>query len=141
MSTAILSPIQLSRYQGVSQSVRSDLVDQAYLRGFHHFTSTVVTETFAAKFYRLTQSWKDATRFSSTYQQLLANPSYLELIAMGEKILPFIFTDMQREASHWFMALHILTGMNPVKPENRGNIQLMTHDWLEWAKSKGYVAG
>jgi len=139
MNPAILSPIQFSRQQ-LSPSVQGDLVDCAYLKGFHHFTSAVVTETFAAKFFRLTQSWKDATRLSSTYQQLLANPSYLELIAMGEKTLPYIFYDMRNEPSQWFIALHILTGKNPVKPESRGNINAMSKDWLGWAESKGYVA-
>jgi hypothetical protein len=138
MLTPMLSPYQ---YQPpVSFSHEAILIDDAYRAGFEHFSSAVTTETFQSKFFRLTTAWKDATRFTSSYNQLLANPSYLELIAMGQKVLPYIFKEMQKEPDHWFLALHVLTSVNPVKPENMGNVAEMTKDWLEWAKTKKYAA-
>lgn len=134
----------LSPYFNVAQSssfgAEAAFVDKAYLNGFNHFSSAVTTETVQAKFQRLTHSWKEATKFTSSYNQLLLNPSYLELIAMGDKVLPYIFKEMQKQPDHWFLALHILTSVNPVKKDNMGKVLAMTQDWLVWAKSKGYVA-
>ena len=139
MLTPVLSPYQFE-YQQTSFSNEAAFVNQAYASGLRHFSSAVTTETFQAKFVRLTNAWKEATRFTSSYNQLLSNSAHLELIAMGEKVLPYIFKEMQREPDHWFLALHVLTSVNPVKNENRGNVIAMTNDWIKWAREKGYVA-
>lgn len=138
MIASVLSPYQIS-HQQTSFSTEASWIDQAYSNGLKHFSSTVITETFPAKFSRLTHSWKEATKFTSSYHQLLANPSYLELIAMGQKVLPYIFREMKAQPDHWFLALHILTAVNPVKKENMGNVQAMTNDWLNWGREKGYA--
>lgn len=140
LTSPTLSPFQPINYPRHSASTEASWVDNAYTVGITHLSSTITTETFENKFSRLTCAWKDSTMFVSSYNQLLSNPSYLEMIAMGEKVLPLIFAEMQKEPGHWFLALNVITSVNPVKPESRGNIPAMTNDWLNWAKSKGYVA-
>jgi hypothetical protein len=51
---------------------------------------------------------------------------------MGEKALPFIYFELQKEPDHWFWALKAITCEDPVPKEQRGNLQLMTIAWLKW---------
>ncbi|WKW11240.1 hypothetical protein Strain138_000476 [Pseudogemmatithrix spongiicola] len=45
---------------------------------------------------------------------------------------------MRRNPDHWFWALHVLTGVNPVIPQHYGDLRAMTADWLTWAAANGY---
>lgn len=121
-------------------SLEANVVQENYLKAIEHFTHTITTETTEQKFARLTSNWKRDFQLSSSSVPLLMNPSYLGIVAMGEKVLPLIFSDLQQSPDHWFMALSVLTGANPVAPDNRGNVSAMTEDWLLWAKRRGYVA-
>jgi hypothetical protein len=38
------------------------------------------------------------------------------------------------------LALHAITGANPVPPASRGNLQEMADAWLAWGLEKGYKA-
>jgi len=58
---------------------------------------------------------------------------------MGERALPLIFEEMQGHGGRWFWALRAITGENPVRPEDRGNVRRMTEAWLEWAHERDYV--
>ena len=114
-------------------------VEANFLDAVNHFTSTITNETPAKKFARLTSTWKSETQFSSIKSSLLFNRSYQSIIAMGREALPFIFQDLKKGPSHWFLALAIITGANPVSPEIRGNISEMTNAWLRWGRENGYV--
>lgn len=91
------------------------------------------------KFQLLTERWKEESRFFSFAKQSTQLPSYQAIIEMGDSALPFIFKEMTSEPNHWFVALKKIVSDNPVAPEHKGNIQLMTNDWLQWAKMKNYI--
>ena len=91
------------------------------------------------KFQLLAESWKEESRFFSFANQFTQLPSYQAIINMGNAALPFIFKEMADEPQHWFVALKTIVGENPVSPAHKGNIQLMTNDWLQWAKMKNYI--
>lgn len=91
------------------------------------------------KFQLLAESWKEESRFFSFAKQSTQLQSYQAIIEMGDSALPFIFKEMINEPNHWFTALKKIVGENPVSPEHTGNIQLMTNDWLQWAKMKNYI--
>ncbi len=91
------------------------------------------------KFQLLAKNWKDESRFFSFAKQSTQLPSYEAIIEMGDSALPFIFKEMAHEPNHWFVALKKIVGENPISPEHVGNIQLMTNDWLQWAKTKNYI--
>lgn len=98
-------------------------------------------QTLESKFNSLASTWKDEVLFSSSVSEMITNKSYLQIIALGEKALPLIFNEMKDQPDHWFAALSSITGgVNPVKPENRGNIDKMTNDWINWGKKNGYVS-
>lgn len=100
-------------------------------------TRRVSTE---CRFHTLANKWKEDTMFSSSVDQIESNHSYLEIIKMGEIVLPMILADLKSEdASLWFNALEAISGDNPVPQNHRGFIAKMTNDWLTWGQAKGLV--
>lgn len=91
------------------------------------------------KFFHLAEKWKEETLITSAVNEIESNPSYLEIINMGEKVLPYIFQDLKSDHAFWFGALEEITGCSPVKSPHIGFIDLMVDDWLIWGEEHGYV--
>ena len=58
---------------------------------------------------------------------------------MGEAAIPLILERLQSWAGEWFSPLEEITGINPVNPDDYGNVPAMTESWLEWGRLNGYV--
>ena len=92
------------------------------------------------RFHTLANKWKEDTMFSSSIDQIESNQSYLEIIKLGQMVLPMILADLKSDdASLWFGALEAISGENPVPQNHRGFITDMTNDWLSWGRTKGLV--
>lgn len=91
------------------------------------------------RFQRLADQWREQTRALSSDSDIVGNFSYYQIIGMGERALPLIFEEMRAHGGRWFWALRAITGENPVRPEDRGNVRRMTETWLEWAREHQYV--
>lgn len=100
-----------------------------------------INEAFVYKlwFELLVQKWKNETKFYSFSKDIHHSEYYQEIIKIGKSALPYIFSELEKEPAHWFYALKKITNENPVKPKNKGNIQQMTNDWLQWAKTKKII--
>ncbi len=85
------------------------------------------------KFDVLATQWRNETVFESSMTKIIANENYQKIIGLGPSVLPCIFEDLKKNGGMWFAALHTLTGVNPVHPEDVGNIQVLTQKWLKWA--------
>lgn len=106
---------------------------------FDEITVNFTKEGSVIKFSYLAYMWKADTTFtSSIYEMCNENQYYQAIIDMGEDALPHIFQRLEWGPDFWFVALREITGANPVKPENKGNMVKMTEDWLEWRKDNGY---
>lgn len=92
------------------------------------------------EFSRLTSAWRRDTELSSSLTEISTHPAYQRIVGMGCLALPLIFQELAREPDHWFWALKAITGCDPVPPSHRGDLELMAADWLEWGRSRGYVA-
>ena len=90
-----------------------------------------------SRFIALADSWVKGRMPSSKSKILCSHPAYLQIISMGERVIPLIIERLRNQADHWFQALRQLTGENPVKATSKGNIQKMATDWINWAKAKG----
>ena len=91
------------------------------------------------RFRRLADQWREQTRAISSDSDIVANFSYHQIIGMGHRALPLIFDELQNHGGRWFWALRAITGENPVRPQDRGNVRLMTETWLQWARERDYV--
>ena len=107
-------------------------------------------EDFAKRFAALAATWKEETKFFSRVDKMVNHPAYQEIIAMGERAVPLILAELERNGDHWFIALHRITGADPPIPEgHKGNrvvapgwvgfdIKGMQAAWLAWGREKGY---
>ena len=104
-----------------------------------HFHFAFTTRSLEETFHELTETWRHETKYISSIQQITSNTSYQQIIGLGEQALPLIFEEMQQRLGHWFVALQRITRTNPIQTQNRGNIEQMTADWLNWGRENGYV--
>lgn len=95
-------------------------------------------ETLEEKFRRLADTWHQAVAHHSSSRIRNGHPAYLEIISLGEPVIPLLLRDMEANMTHWFCALRMITGAHPISPEHAGNIPKMVLDWLQWAKDHGY---
>ena len=91
------------------------------------------------RFRELAEVWREETECHSAPDVIFGNPAYREIIALGPAVVPLILADLARTQSHWFWALREITGENPIRPEDRGNVPRMTERWLEWGRARSLV--
>ena len=91
------------------------------------------------RFLELAEKWEQDTAFVSSTTKRVMHPSYQSIIGMGREVVPMLLRDLQRNRRVWFWALNHITGANPVKPEDAGNIDKMTKAWLDWGKGHGLI--
>lgn len=103
------------------------------------FADTIIEDEF--KFMRLASQWRRERGSTSSTAEIVLCPSYQAIIGMGSKAVPMILAQMESEGDHpdhWFWALQVLTGANPVRDEDEGDFRKMAQSWLQWA-SRRYV--
>ena len=88
------------------------------------------------EFNRLAKKWKEELESYSFTYLVYEHESYLEIIKMSEKALPFILKDLKETKNYWFPALVKITGEDPVDRRDVGDLNRMTECWLNWAKIK-----
>lgn len=109
------------------------------LVGEQEVPPTSIETSLEQKFERLVKCWREENRFTSSMTKLIMHHAYQQIIGMGPAAVPLIFRELQRSPDYWFWALTAITGDNPVRPEDAGNVEKMTQAWLEWGKQHGYA--
>lgn len=92
------------------------------------------------QFNELSIKWKNETGvFSTTVDKI--NDTYLDIIALGKEIIPFILKDMQKQdgSSHWHTALKALSKENPINREDLGRNKRIKEVWLAWGRKKNLI--
>jgi hypothetical protein len=92
------------------------------------------------EFRRLTEEWKASRGPRNTLRSMAEHPAYRAIIGLGEPAVPLIFDELVRDVDYWFSALRAITGANPVRPEDRGNLVKMAESWVEWGRSEGFLS-
>jgi len=91
------------------------------------------------RFRTLVNRWRTDRRLARTATSAAMHPAYQEIIGLGREGLPLILRELEREVDHWFWALRAITGVDPVPPSDKGNLEKMAEGWLHWARSQGIV--
>ena len=99
---------------------------------------TSPTETVEQRFRQLEAIWEADTMYLSDSHRIIAHPAFQEIIGMGEAVVPFMLSDIEKGPSQWVWALPGITGENPVAPGDGGNITKMGEAWLRRGHEKGY---
>lgn len=92
-----------------------------------------------ARFEALAQRWRKETEFHSAASALFMHPAYQEIIGLGPAVLPLILADLEKTRDHWFWALRAITGENPVSTEDRGKVERMAEQWVDWGRARGLL--
>ena len=92
----------------------------------------------AAQVDELAKIWELERPQGVDVSEMISHLAYQRIIGLGPTVIPFILSKLERQPSHWFWALHVLTGADPVKPEHQGRLRDMANDWIEWGKARGY---
>lgn len=96
----------------------------------------------AVRFQQLVARWRAERGATSLSADIAAHPAYHEIMGMGANAIPLILAQMKTEGNdpdHWFWALTVLTGVNPVPQKDRGDTVKMAIAWLDWGEQEGYV--
>ena len=125
------------------------LHQEPHVRGLgygQHADEVKVEPADRQRFTALADQWEIETVFLSNSDRAAEHPAHVEIIRMGELVVPLIMERMRetlegkRETGgHWFHALRDITGANPVKHTERGNVPAMQEAWLEWGERSGYA--
>ena len=97
-----------------------------------------VTPELAAEFADCADAWEDA--FFLDMEEMLNDPDYLRIIEMGPAVTPLILQRLQARPNWWFLALYMLTGVDPTRGKTRGKLLETTEIWLNWAKEQQIIA-
>jgi hypothetical protein len=90
------------------------------------------------RFRTLAAQWKRESLFLSSTTEMMELPSYQQIIALGPAVVPLLLRELEREPDHWFWALKVLTGANPVPEEQRGKVREMAKCWVDWGRKHGF---
>lgn len=117
-----------------------DMTDRWFENVKQLSTSPLVQESDLSQlFMKYAAEWRSDTSHLSSIDRKIQHPSYLRIIGMGLSVVPLIIRELKEKPDHWFYALSIITGENPVKPEDAGKMSRMQEAWVNWARMKGII--
>jgi hypothetical protein len=84
------------------------------------------------RFNSLVKKWKEETAYASSMTDIVYNAHYQQIIGLGWECIPYIMKELREDPSHYFYALRMITGVDPIQEKHRGMLEGMTEDWLMW---------
>lgn len=100
---------------------------------------SIASESAEERFRRLASQWKEESVFMSSIADKVKLPSYQKIIGMGWAAVPLILEDLKKQPQHWFPALRAITDINPVPPEDAGNVKKMAAAWVNWGRQNAII--
>jgi hypothetical protein len=90
----------------------------------------------AEEFHTLAEQWREETRFESSLAAITEHPAYRAIVALGDEVVPLLLRQLRRrgDPEFWFTALREITGADPVRADQWGNVRAMSEDWLRWGR-------
>lgn len=91
------------------------------------------------EFRKFADEWKRDTLDISAPSLLFSHPAYLRIIGMGSPVIPLLLDELERSPHHWFIALHAITGENPIEGDHDADFDQISEAWLDWGRKNGYA--
>ena len=96
------------------------------------------TESVQEKFRRLASIWLAETAYVSSSSDLVAHPAFQEIVGLGPTVIPLLLRELENRTGPWHRALRRITGVDPVPPADRGDLDKAAEAWLRWGREQGY---
>jgi hypothetical protein len=117
------------------------LIDAAAQRALHALVAPDVVSLRAIVlrqyFMDALQEWRNEVGFSSLLEEKRTTATFRRIVDMGEEAIPFLLEEIASRPSLMFMALHEITGDDPIAPDHRGRVTAMVEVWLRWGREHG----
>lgn len=94
-------------------------------------------EDYVEVFARLLRLWRYHTLYTSSSDEIFSRPEFRQIVAMGDKVVPLILSEMAQSPDHLIAALPLITGEDPVPAACRGNFEEMARCWNNWYGGRG----
>jgi len=103
--------------------------------------SVIVDEALqqSVRFRDLMTKWRSERRATSSITAMAMCDAYQRMIGMGPSVIPFIIAQLRSEGEEpdqWFWALQVLSEIDPVSEEDRGDFTKMAAAWISWAENE-----
>ena len=119
----------------LSETIERQTTQQPEQYNWSNTGQVIFKDEDRLKFERLKEEWYDERRYLSSFSKIFSCPSYLSIIAMEHKAIPYILADLRSDdPEYWFDALTKITGEDPVPDDVRGNRFRMAKAWITWAE-------
>lgn len=136
-------PSQKSTYQKYTHGFKRRRLKRTDIDEYHEHTLRLcvaeTVESFPQKFKRLVAEWREESIFMSSMNEMVMLRSYLAIIGMGPSVVPLILNELKQRPTHLFWALEIITGANPVSPDDEGRLDRMAAAWIKWGEEKRII--
>jgi hypothetical protein len=103
-----------------------------------HSQVPVSRQAVEDRFEDLRLTWIEQRGASSRAEDIILAHAYQQIIALGARAVPLIIRSMRERPDHWFWALNVITGVDPIDEEMYGDVPRMTRAWLDWAAKSGF---
>jgi hypothetical protein len=100
---------------------------------------TAPAETLEQRFRRLAAAWRELAPTHPRNPIRYDHPVYQEIIGLGPAVVPLLLRALAEYPRDWFWALYVITGADPVAPEERGGFTGMREAWLLWGREQGLL--
>ena len=113
--------------------------DHAVRSGSPQVRNDALAHEIEPRFRQLAKTWKQETNHLSSSVRMAKHPAYLEIIALGKAVLPFLLAELRRDPDFWFAALRAITGENPAPPSSAGKVKEIARAWVTWGRERGLI--
>ena len=91
------------------------------------------------RFNDLAEKWTSETAHHSMISSIVLHRSYQEIIGLGRDVLPLVLKKLSVQPNHWFWALRVISGEDPVPACAVGKFDAMRDAWLDWGRKQGLM--
>jgi hypothetical protein len=98
-----------------------------------------MAETIEQRFRRLADAWRSVAPSHPRNPVRYDHPIYQEIVGLGPAVVPHLLRALQEYPRDWFWALHVITGADPIAPEEQGDFSAMREAWLRWGRKHGFL--
>lgn len=99
--------------------------------------SDLVEDPLKAEFRVHVERWRRDSKHMSSMRNMIQHESYLRIMGMGPRVLPYLLEELSARPDHWLVALHAITGEDPA-PEGATFHEAVV-EWLRWGRDRGYL--
>lgn len=92
-----------------------------------------------ATFEKLLTTWREETKYLSSFHKMFDHPAYQEIIGLGMDAVPLILREMKKKPCWLGRALFAIVGEHPITEDMAGRLDRQTEAWLTWGRSRGYI--